>query len=547
VAATSDPAGVFALASASTAPLVARIDEPTWLTILEGVVGQGVEPAPVLVVAAPAIQLAGRVQNEQGQALAANLRVVWPADLRSRLHDISDSAFEPTIAANTAAEGAFALTAGAVRGAELLVVADGYVPHRRPLPLAGDTAMAIVLEHLAGKPGTLQGQVVDPHGRAVPKACIGLGAALARSDELGNFTIADDGRSTTLAASAMGHRRGALARGAAFPPFVLLTLGPPPLSIAGRVVDAEGRGLAGIVVWVSDPTILCASREPIAVEGVACGNATAGELRQRFESGEFAGKEPQQVLREIPTAMWPWVRTDASGAFELGGLEERAYTLRALDNATLLMEQSAGVVAGRRDVQLVLDESQLFGEVKGQVVARSGVPVAGARILVQIDALRLEGSTMHERAVATAVTDAEGRFVLPRVPKANAYFRIDGDSILPSEPGRGLAGGVFELAAGRPLELRLEVSLRLHVQVELLDPTRADAIAVLDGDGKNVMLTVFRGRGRSDTDELALAAGRSPVFVVPEAAATLVLRKAGQEVARAPLQLRAGDVNTVRL
>ena len=62
-----------------------------------------------------------------------------------------------------------------------------------------------------------------------------------------------------------------------------------------------------------------------------------------------------------------------------------------------------------------------------------------------------------------------------------------------------------------------------------------------------MILNVFQGRGRTSTDELPLAEGRSPVFVVPDTAAVLVLKKDGKEVAREPLNLRAGDVNTLRL
>ena len=166
---------------------------------------------------------------------------------------------------------------------------------------------------------------------------------------------------------------------------------------------------------------------------------------------------------------------------------------------------------------------------------------------VQIDAQSIEGSTRHESAEASATTDEQGRFELLRVPKAWAYFRLDGDNILPSEPGRDHPGGLLDLSGGRPLEFRFEVGMRMHVQIELLDLQRADSIAVLDNEGRAVILNVFQGRGRMSTDKLPLAEGRSPVFVVPDTAAVLVLRKDGKEVARETLNLRAGDVNSLRL
>jgi len=546
----SDASGAFALASPSDGMLIARADEPHKFTVLEGVVRGGAAPPPVLVVVAPAVRLQGHVRDGRGQPLAdAALQVVWPSDLRSRLRDVSDAASEQTVLTRCRAEGDFALAAGAVRGAELLASAPGYVPHRRPLPDRDEPALAIVLERLDGKPGTLQGQVVDPQGRAIANARVGLGETLAQSDAAGNFVIEDDGRGKTVAASALGHRRAVLERGAnGFPTFVLLTLGPPPLSIEGRVVDENGKGLQGIMVWPNDPTLLCSAREKLVVEGVACGNPTEAELRARFERGEFKGMEPRQIGRTVPTAGGAWVSTGADGSFKLGGLEDRPYRLRALDYETVLMTERSGIPAGTRGVQLVLDQSQLFTEVKGVVITRrDGTPVPGVRVSVQIDTQSLEGSTRHDSAAAVATTDEQGRFSLPRVPKLWAYFRLDGDKILPSEPGRGQAGGLLDLSGGRPLEFRFEVGMRMHVQVELLDPQRADSIAVLDNEGRVVILNVFQGRGRMSNDQLPLAEGRSPVFVVPDTAAVLVLRKDGKEVARETLNLRGGDVNTLRL
>ncbi|MEO6597430.1 MAG: carboxypeptidase-like regulatory domain-containing protein, partial [Planctomycetota bacterium] len=286
------------------------------------------------------------------------------------------------------------------------------------------------------------------------------------------------------------------------------------------------------------------AEEPIAVEGIAAGCTTMGELRERFERGEL--KDPEQVLRNTPTAAWPWVRSAADGSFELGGLEERNYRLRAMDPATLLMVEQDRVAAGSKDARLVLEQADLFTTLRGIVVSSRGEPVAGVRVQAQIDTLRTGGATMHNRSEAQDTTDAEGRFTLPNVPKHHVYLRLDGESILPVEYGRGVAGGLLELSNDRP-DVRIEVGVRVHLQVELLAPTSADTIAVLDAAGKTVIINVFSGRSRSETDELSLADGKSPVFVVPDSAATLVLSKAGKEVRREVLQLHAGGVNTLQL
>jgi hypothetical protein len=70
---------------------------------------------------------------------------------------------------------------------------------------------------------------------------------------------------------------------------------------------------------------------------------------------------------------------------------------------------------------------------------------------------------------------------------------------------------------------------------------------VLDAAGEKVFINVFEGRSRREVDTLKLTAGRTPVFVVPDTAATVVLKKGGAEVRRAPISLQGGDVNHVQL
>ena len=544
----SDSLGAFAVPDVAMGARNVRCDEVGWCTVLEGVVRAGAEPPPVLVVAAPAVRLGGLVRSSRGDAVVgASIQIVWPGDLRNRLSLVSDAASEVRLGMRTSDTGAFSLTAGAVSGAELLVVADGHRAHREPMPMQDATDLVVVLERLEGTPGSVQGIVVDPSGRSVAGACVGLGRSVTSSDGGGNFVIADEGSAESLAATAVGHRRATMPRGPGFASFVVLTLDAEPMTIGGRVVDETGAGVGGVLVWPADATPLCASRDPISVEGFASGCPTMGSLRERFERGEFAGRDPRQVLRETATASWPWVRTAADGTFTVTGLEDRSYRLRAMNEETLQLVEVPDVRAGSVGLRVVLDGRELFASVRGVVVARDGSPVPGVRLRLQIDAQRLQGSTMHGQATAVAVSDAKGRFEMERVPKAFAYLRVEGDDVLPGEPGRGLAGGMFELCSGRPLELRVEVNLRMHVQVELLDPKRADSIVVLDADEQPVRINVFQGNGRREHDALGLVDGRSPVFVVPDTATTLVLRNGGREVSREVLQLRRGDVNALRL
>ncbi len=544
--ATSDPRGGFAMVADPSSEGRITIDDGAWRTVMFAAVRAGEPPRLALVVGAPRLALAGHVRSAEGRPLAgAIVQVVWPADLRTRLSDISDAATEEVVVARTAADATFRLDAARVRGAELVTTAEGFLPDRRPVPDASDGALEITLLAPRPQPGMLQGQVVDARGAPVADARVALGEALERSDAQGRFLIADDGKSALLSAALVGHRRGTLARpDRGFAGFVTLTLGAAPLTIGGRVLDGDGRGLPDIRVWALDPTLLSRRGELLLVEGVSAGCTTMDVLRERYRRGELS--DPERTLRETATASWPWVRTGADGAFTLGGLEDRPYRLRAMDDRTVLMVDSDPVPAGSTGVVIRVRSEGLFGELRGQVVSRSGVPVPDARVHVQVDTQSLAGTTMHGRALAVATSDAEGRFELKDVPKENAYLRLEGEGILPVEYGRGAPGGLLVLTNGDVRNVRVEVCVRMHVQVELSDPETADELAVHDAGGEAIMINVFRGRSRSETDTLAFAAGKTPVFVVPDTATTLFLRKGGKEVRREALQLRPGDVNVLR-
>lgn len=544
--ARSDRAGTFALVADRNGAGRIETEEATWQTVMFASVGAGEPPRLSLVVAAPKLALAGHVRSAKGRAIAdAQVAVVWPPDLRARLSDNSDVATEVTLRTSTGADAAFALDAARVRGAQLVTTADGFLPDRRPLPEVADAALAIVLRAPEAKPGMLQGQVVDPRGAPVAGARVALGGALERSDEGGNFILADDGKAALLSAAMVGHRRAALARPASgYPGFVTLTLGAEPLTIRGRVVDAGDQGITGIKVWAVDPTLLSDAGELFVAEGVAAGCTTMGELRDRHRRGELT--DPARTLRETPTAAWPWVMSGPGGAFTLTGLEDRPYRLRVMDDRTVLMVDTDPVPAGSTDVVIRMRQDALFGSLRGQVVTRNGDPVPNAKLHVQVDTQHLGGSTMHGRALATTTSDAEGRFELRDVPKEHAYLRLEGEGILPLEYGRGTPGGLLVLTNGDVRNVRIEVGVRLHVQVELSDPTSAECVVVLDAGGNEVLINVFTGRGRRESDTLAFADGKTPVFVLPDTATTLILRKGETEVRREALQLRAGEVNTRR-
>jgi hypothetical protein len=85
-----------------------------------------------------------------------------------------------------------------------------------------------------------------------------------------------------------------------------------------------------------------------------------------------------------------------------------------------------------------------------------------------------------------------------------------------------------------------------YLQVEVRVPEHADSLTILDADGKPVQLQFQLGGVQLMSTALSLNDGSTERLRVDERAKTLVLQRKGSEVARIPLQLRAGEVTTVR-
>jgi hypothetical protein len=332
---------------------------------------------------------------------------------------------------------------------------------------------------------------------------------------------------------------------------VLLHLGPPPLAIEGRVIDARGEPAAGIKVWAVDPTLFGVVDEvPAHVEGMLSGAATRSDIEKLLaDVGE--GADPDTTLAETSSVFWTFARTGADGRFQLAGLTEREYRLAAMDPATLLRVETGPIRAGRRDVEIVLDTDRCWQRVAGTVVSASGEPVPGVGIVPLCDVMtvRLDehsSSGLQARGRA-ARTDEQGRFELRLLPRERVYLHLDGESILPREFGRS-PGGIEEESGGKVEELVIRVGLRRHLKVELApDPAAViDHVCVLDDRGERLRLHLFEGSSRTEADSLPLQDGRSDVLVVSDEARTLVLLHGDLEVRRVPLHLRAGSVNVIR-
>ncbi|MEQ1895587.1 MAG: carboxypeptidase-like regulatory domain-containing protein, partial [Planctomycetota bacterium] len=436
------------------------------------------------VVVAPAIALSGLCLDEAGAPLAGALvTLAPPRDLRARLAVVLDFSEELPFTTQSDAAGRFRFErAPALPDGVLAARLAEYRVHEEPAPPFARHDLVLVLERERDTTRRLTGQVVGPRGEPLEDALVALGLDTTRTNGEGRFSfdLADE-KSFNRRARAWMHVREdrlralkpgylpselvAITRAGEeqpqWPSPLVLRLAGTPLALTGRVLDERGEALAGMRVWLADPSFF-------------------GGVR-RNEHEDFPAFVQSESLLAGAEPGWNFALSGADGSFRLEGLLERDYTVAAMDPHSLLRCEEAGVAAGSTDVRLVLDRSQLFARLAGVVVDGRGEPVAGLEVFAMCDALvsRLDGEivgTQHEVA-AGVVTDAEGRFELVNVPRTLAYLRLQGAETIPLEWGRGLAGGLAQLAGEEPERVRITVERRCHFRVELADPGLADELA----------------------------------------------------------------------
>lgn len=542
--AIAGPGGAFSIDSASKGGRL-RVDSRDYVTLLAARFGPGARH-DLALVAAPRIELAGVVSDEQGTPLdGARISISAPDDLRSRPGLVLDRAETQEWSVKSAADGAFAFDgAPQLAGAQISVRAEGFLPWHAPAPQQSDSAMEIALVRAVTAEGVLRGIVVDSASRPIAGACVALGLDTTRTADDGLFAFRlDDPRSAGRRVGAKASKITALAPGLApaqfeptteagkllWPNFVTLKLEHPALSISGRVEDAGGTPMAGVRVYVSDPTLL----------GIVDGRPATMETL--FAPGEGG---------------WRFVESDDKGEFTIGGLLDREYVVRAHDSRTLLRVDSKPVHAGASHVVLQVPTDRLYPRVAGRIISKGGKPVDGAEVFAMCDALSIHYGTRpvstHHDGLAPVVTDAEGRFELRNVPMSLAYLRVNGANILPVEYGRYVEGDPRFVNAVRELpresieRLEIVVEARCHMQVQLGLIDLADELCVLDERGTELELSLFASSERREGTRQPLHDGRSDMLSVPESGRTLVLFKAGVEVLRSGIELDPSKPTTVR-
>jgi protocatechuate 3,4-dioxygenase beta subunit len=525
----SGAGGVFELDAPGAAGLVTA-EDPALETLLFGSVREHTAIEP-LVVVAPFRDLAGRVGDELGRALAgAHVRLVLPDGFAARFNAVFDATEMREWSATADGEGRFELArAPIVEGSRIAAALDGYLESGVEAPLAADRGLEIVLRRPPPDEHAIRGRVEDPQGRPVARARVTLGAQTVPSDENGEFRLSTAGArdAPDLVAIRKGYlpgrvhvERDALSGAPLWPDFAVVRLGGPPLMLAGEVVDREGKPLSGMSVWIFDPTPFGILREETQarVEYLLASDAEVG-----------SDDELERAYHSVHT-------TDARGEFRIEGLLPRAYALRVLDHKTLGAETFGPYDAGGGDaarVRIVFDPGAL-GRIAGRLSSRGGHPVENARVAL----MGAELGGVWKNAGA-AITSADGLFAFEGVGRNQIALRITGDDVV--SQFRMISEGE------RNKDLAITVSVRCHFKVDCgAAVDLADTIEMLDERGQSVQISDVSANGEFTGHTFPLVGGGSKVLAVTTDARTLVLSKAGQEVKRVPLDLVPGRLNSIQ-
>ncbi len=528
------------------------VTSPFWAAIVRPRLAGRVPDEPALIVVAPRHTWSGTVVGADGAPIdLARVEVSVAGDWLQAL-EVAGRALPlllPLAETKSDAAGRFSFDGvGFVSGAFLEASRDGLTPARHELSNASEHGIVLtLLAHETER--AVHGLVLTPDGTPAAQALVSMGVRSVHSGPDGRFALAleewrEDG---VLQAVKHGHLPGTARfdpdrpAGTSAEQPLTLVLGPTPLALRGRVLDADGRPAANVVVYTPDTTYFGQAprdADGITISGDATVEALVHDVRRRWF-------EPLET------------RTDAAGRFALEGLLDREYALYALDPRTLAAATPRLVRAGRDGIELRLEPEETK-RVAGRVLSERGVPQPDVRVSVgrtvpwerpgarpdhlwdqAIVGRPDPGWSAFEQPLTT--TDSEGRFALEGLVLAGSQLVLSGAAIqftrVDLEPRANLDA----------LELRVRARCRFHV-VLASDPGQASSFGLLDAEDRVVPLYVRVEEHTISTPRVDLPGGRSTLTEAFEGEHVLVLYdEAGNEVRRLPILLEAGALRDVRL
>lgn len=458
--ATSDAAGAFAILAIAPGVTVLRAAAPGYESREQTL---EIDVRPVTGIEVPLSRgatLRGQVVTASGAPAPGS--AVWVVPYRLAPGPPREGG------ARAAADGTFEIGSppGQVQVAALSP--DGETGRSDPLDVApGAVREGLVVE--VGPSSVVEGRVVTPAGAAVPGAEVrllqdGAAAGVTATDLLGLFRVAGLAPGSISAVALKGSSRAAAGPVQVGPgETARLTLVLGEAAVAGIVVDDRGKPIPGAAVFAhpeGTPRTLAATGtagpdgaftlrglpEQLLRVGAGAGGAEgelrgvapgSHDLRVVVAGGQLVGV----VLRggrpatDFQLAVAPTepgragARTarllSPDGRFRMS-LAPGTYEVRASAPGTTAATATAEVPArGSAEVRLELDEG---GVIEGQVLdARTGAPIAGARVSTQPGGTSAIVQASGYPGLAATITGGDGAFRLAGVrPGVAAVFARHG-------------------------------------------------------------------------------------------------------------------------
>ncbi len=290
-----------------------------------------------------------------------------------------------------------------------------------------------------------------------------------------------------------------------------LRLAPADQSIEGQLQDRDGMPLAGMRICIAAALV---TRDPRG--GIHTVESDASQTR---------------VLSEV------------DGKFTLGGLLNREYRLKVLDEASFFSFETAPIRAGSEGLVIVVPAAA--GHLpawKGRIVDADGQGIPGVTVTVSL----WEPLGSIGQRVAHSVefsSDEEGRVLLPTHVGADlaVTFKSPG-RMIDARPRGGLDAS--------PVRLGRLASFRYRPE-NPPPSTNQRMLAVLDDQDRQLVIRGPYAGSILEGFTYYLTQGNSAVLETSEFATTLVIAtdggpSGGQELHRIPIQLVPGEVTEVR-